>query len=99
MALVREMHHLHAGGREWQQDGLGMPLMTINASMCVCRGVLVVLPGGTSATYILDLADGVTDLTGVRNIRISHVVTASSAEEEEGGGAGGGGARARSSSS
>jgi hypothetical protein len=72
MALVRALHLI--GPDMMRHDNLGMPLMNINASMCVCRGVLVVMPGGTSATYILDLADDVTDLTGVRNIRISHVV-------------------------
>jgi hypothetical protein len=56
-------------------DTVGLPLMHINASMCVCRGILVVMPGATSATYILDLSDGTTDLTGVRNIRISQLVT------------------------
>jgi hypothetical protein len=73
MALVRTLHSVCAGVTH---DTVGLPLMTINASMCVCRGVLVVLPGGTSATYVLDLADGITDLTGVRNIRVSHVVDA-----------------------
>jgi hypothetical protein len=98
MALVRALDHLHRGDNAPPHDNLGMPLMTINASMCVCRGVLVVMPGGTSATYILDLADGVTDLTGVRNIRISHVVMASAEAAEAAvvvgpaGAAGGGGA-------
>jgi hypothetical protein len=80
MALIR---CLNQNTLQIPHDAVGLPLMNINASMCVCRGVLVVMPGATSATYILDLADGVTDLSGVRNIRVSHVVEDSGTADQD----------------
>lgn len=62
-------------------DTLGLPLMEVNGSMCVARGVLVVMPGSVSATYVLDVeraGDGgqALDLTGVKTITITHVLDA-----------------------
>jgi len=57
-------------------DRLGVPLMGINTSLCISRGVLVVMPGSTSATYILDLAEGADDLANARTIRILRTVVA-----------------------
>lgn len=71
MGLIRGLYALRT---DLPHDTMGMPLMHINASMCVCRGVLVVMPGSVSATYILDIADGTSDLTNVKHIRITHVL-------------------------
>ena len=57
------------------RDTVGMPLMSVRGSMCVTRGVLVVMPGGVSATYVLDLEDtGLADLAQVKSIQITQVV-------------------------
>ena len=70
------------------RDTLGMPLMRIKASFCVAKGVLVVMPGGRSATYVLDILGGDDDEdglarmsggnlvldSGIKNIRILRVV-------------------------
>ena len=72
LMLLRELALLKTD--DLPHDTLGLPLMQINASMCVCRGVLVVMPGSTSATYILDIAEGVQDLSNVRNITITRVL-------------------------
>jgi len=66
------------------QDTIGMPLMEMRGSMCISRGVLVVVPGSVSATYVLDIeprkgdASNALDLSGVRNISITSVL-----DEEE----------------
>lgn len=59
-----------------EADTLGLPLMSVNGSMCVTRGVLVVMPGQVSATYVLDLQEGEApdDLTHVKTIQIMSVV-------------------------
>ena len=68
-------------------DTLGMPLMSVNGSMCVTRGVLVVMPGQVSATYVIDLQEGQTpdDLAHVKTIQIMSVVE--EADLPHGGGA------------
>ena len=73
MALVRE---LAKPTLRLEADTLGMPLMSVSGSMCVTRGVLVVMPGGLSATYVLDLQEGEApeDLTHVKTIQIMSVV-------------------------
>jgi hypothetical protein len=73
MALVRR---LAGQPRALAHDVVGMPLMSVNGSMCVTRGVLVVMPGGTSATYVLDLQEGETpeDLTQLKTIQITRVM-------------------------
>jgi hypothetical protein len=56
-------------------DGVGLPLMSVRGSMCVTRGVLVVMPGGISATYVLDIeGGGLEDLSHVKTIQITQVV-------------------------
>jgi hypothetical protein len=56
-------------------DGIGMPLMEINGSMCVAKGVLVVCPGNQSATYVLDIkGEDALDLSNVRTITITKFV-------------------------
>ena len=56
-------------------DDVGMPLMSVRGSMCVTRGVLVVMPGGISATYVLDIeGGGLEDLSQVKTIQITQVV-------------------------
>jgi hypothetical protein len=59
-----------------EADVLGMPLMSVNGSMCVTRGVLVVMPGQVNATYVLDLQEGEApdDLAHVKTIQIMSVV-------------------------
>jgi hypothetical protein len=80
-ALVNIARTIHAQAAVFQRDEVGMPLMEMNGSMCVARGVLVVCPGSQSATYVLDVeqphgADPAAplDLTNVRNITITHVM-------------------------
>jgi hypothetical protein len=52
-----------------------MPLMEINGSMCVAKGVLVVCPGNQSATYVLDIkGEDALDLSNVRTITITKFV-------------------------
>jgi hypothetical protein len=62
-------------------DSIGLPLMSVSGRMCVSRGVLVLLPGRTAATYVLDLEDedgdaNGEDLSDVQSITITHVVHA-----------------------
>ena len=58
-------------------DTVGLPLMGVNYNLCVSKGVLLVGPGSTNATYVLDIkgfvnsVTGSLDLTGVKNIIIS----------------------------
>ena len=61
-------------------DRLGVPLMGINTSLCISRGVLVVMPGATSATYILDIDEGMEDLANARTIRITRTVRSEEAD-------------------
>ena len=73
MTLVRTLARLDD---PLTHDALGMPLMSINGSMCITRGVLVVMPGGMSATYVLDLQGEYTpeDLASVKTIQITSVI-------------------------
>jgi hypothetical protein len=80
-ALLNLARTIYAQDATFVNDDVGMPLMEMDGSMCVSRGVLVVCPGGHSATYVLDIeqphaadGDGTLDLTNVRNITITHVV-------------------------
>jgi hypothetical protein len=78
-ALLNLARTIYAQDARFVNDDVGMPLMEMDGSMCVSRGVLVVCPGGQSATYVLDIeqphaADGTLDLTNVRNITITHVM-------------------------
>jgi hypothetical protein len=77
MGLIRGLHALCV---DLRHDTAGMPLMHINASMCVSHGVLVVMPGSVSATYILDIQEGTTDLMKGKNIKITHVLDEARAE-------------------
>ena len=72
LVLIRALSEL----QDLPIDTVGMPLMRVRGSMCVARGVLVVTPGGTSATYVLELADGedAADLAQLRSIRVLRVV-------------------------
>ena len=68
--LIRKLNSLD----DLLHDKIGLPLMEINASMCVSKGVLVVMPGSMSATYILDLEEGLNDIANVKQIKIVRVV-------------------------
>ena len=75
MALLRVL----AGVRELPPDTVGLPLMSVRCSLCVTRGVLVVMPGSVSATYVLDLLpteDVGGDLSQIKMIQIARVVAA-----------------------
>ena len=79
-ALLNLARTIYAQDATFVPDDVGMPLMEMDGSMCVSRGVLVVCPGGQSATYVLDIeqphaaADGTLDLTDVRTITITRVM-------------------------
>ena len=79
MAVIRSLAGLlRSGADPLPHDRLGMPLMSVDGSMCVTRGVLVVLPGRISATYVLDIQeqDGVAmDMSRIQTIRVTRVVT------------------------
>ena len=66
-------------------DTVGLPLMGVNYNLCVSKGVLLVGPGSTNATYVLDIkgfvnsVTGSLDLTGVKTIVISKAFSAPSA--------------------
>ena len=73
---------------ELPRDTVGLPLMSVRGSMCVTKGVLVVMPGGVSATYVLDLADtGLEDLAQVKTIQITQVVMEPDLPQKRNGGA------------
>ena len=80
-ALLNLARTIYAQDATFAPDDVGMPLMEMDGSMCVSRGVLVVCPGGQSATYVLDIeqphaaADGTLDLTDVRTITITRVMS------------------------
>jgi hypothetical protein len=77
MALIRQLYSLSEV--QLPVDLVGLPLMSVNYNLCVSRGVLVVGPGSTNATYILDIdghidADtGELDLSGIKTIKITDV--------------------------
>ena len=75
MGLIRELARLTE--QELPHDLTGLPLMSVRCNMCVSHGVLVVMPGSTSATYVLDITDRLDalDLDQIQTIRISRVVT------------------------
>jgi hypothetical protein len=80
-ALLNLARTIYAQDSTFEADDVGLPLMEMDGSMCVSRGVLVVCPGGQSATYVLDVEQPhgtdpavPLDLTNVRNITITHVV-------------------------
>ena len=84
-ALLNLARTIYAQDATFVPDDVGMPLMEMDGSMCVSRGVLVVCPGGQSATYVLDIeqphaaAGSGLDLTDVRTITITHVMSAAPA--------------------
>lgn len=65
---------------EFIRDTIGLPLMDIDGSMCISRGVLVVCPGSVSATYVLDIepqrgeSPASLDLSNVKTINILQVL-------------------------
>ena len=81
MALLRVLARSPPDEAQW--DTVGMPLMQIKASFCVARGVLVVMPGGRSATYVIDILgdDGGELDANVKTIKILRMISPDSPSE------------------
>jgi hypothetical protein len=60
-------------------DTIGLPMMFMKNSLCVCNDVLVVGDDSTTATYVLSIDKknnpGALNLQGVTNIRITNIFT------------------------
>ena len=69
MNLIRRLNSLD--DTQLKIDHIGLPLMQANSKMCVAKGVLVVFPGSTEASYVLDIVGGGDDLFNVKNIVIA----------------------------
>ena len=77
LALIHMLHELDDDALP--EDNVGLPLMELPYNLCVSRGVLVVGPGSTQATYVLDIegsADKDLNLDGVKTIVVSQPVFA-----------------------
>ena len=74
-ATLNMVRTIYSYNQRFIDDDIGMPLMEINGSMCVARGLLVVCPGNQSATYVLDIqGDAAADLSNVRTITVTKFV-------------------------
>jgi hypothetical protein len=74
--IIRKLGSDNLHIRDMIVDEVGLPLMKVNYNLCISRGVLLVGPNSTNATYVLDIegstnSEGVLDLTGVKNILIT----------------------------
>jgi hypothetical protein len=74
--IIRRLGDVDFGTDAIDLDEVGLPLMKVNYNLCISRGVLLVGPNSTNATYVLDIegstdSHGVLDLTGVKTITIT----------------------------
>jgi len=74
--IIRRLGDVDFDNEAINIDEVGLPLMKVNYNLCISRGVLLVGPNSTNATYVLDIegstdSHGVLDLTGVKTITIT----------------------------